>query len=102
MLWAGPGPDESCCGVHAGIANKNSLSVKPNFDEEQMGVEVSMRTKAGKNVKSIHKRKSSRRVIESTGKQVASYRPDLKAPAMSAAGTAAAAVYRARTESAAE
>lgn len=88
--------------MHTGIANRNSLSVKPNFDEEQMGVEVSMRTKKGKNVKFVHKSKSSRRIIEATGKQVGSYRADLKGPAMSAAGASAAAVHRARTESAAE
>jgi hypothetical protein len=72
------------------------------FEDENMGVEVRMRTKAGKTVKFVNKSKSSRRVIASTGKQVASYRPDLKAAAMSAAGVSAAAVYRARTESAEE
>lgn len=91
-----------CCREHAGIANRNDLSVKPVFDEEEMGVEVRMRTKAGKTVKFVNKGKSARRVIEATGKQVASYRPDLKAPAMSAAGSSAAAVYRARAESAEE
>jgi hypothetical protein len=88
--------------VHVGIANQNALSVKPVFEDENMGVEVRMRTKAGKTVKFVNKSKSSRRVIASTGKQVASYRPDLKAAVMSAAGVASAAVYRARTESAEE
>lgn len=85
--------------VHAGIANSNSLSVKPCFEEDATGVVVSLRTKAGKPVKFTNKHKSARRVIKATGSQVASYRPDLKAPAMSAAGKAAAAVYRSRSES---
>ena len=88
--------------LHAGIANSNGLSVKPCFDEEEMGVAVTVRTKAGKTVKFTNKNKSARRVIKATGSQVGSYRPDLKAPAMSAAGKAAAAVYRARSDSAAE
>jgi urocanate hydratase len=76
--------------------------VTPKHEEDEQGVAVRMTNKAGKPVTYLNKKKSAPRVIAATGQHVGSYRPDLKEPAMTCAGLAAAAVYRARAEKAAE
>lgn len=77
--------------MRAGLANDKAVSVTA---AEGGGVTFTKKNKSGKFSSSTYKKKGSKAIADAIGKEVASYRPDLKAKAMAASTSASGASSR--------
>lgn len=84
----------------AGIANYRALSVEANFDEDEEGVEVTLKKKGGAGLSTSTSKKGTQRVVRAVERQAHGYRPDLVKPAKAAASSAAASLRRHRAKAA--